>query len=77
MSDEDDLTTRRSAAETPEDWAHVWGAADKAHKAWVVVGPIWAVVSNWKAIAGLVAFVLWVNYEGVLRVLAQIAEAWQ
>ncbi|MEB3211100.1 MAG: hypothetical protein VKL39_07080 [Leptolyngbyaceae bacterium] len=56
----DDPGSRRDPPHTDSDWIYMWSGAGKAHKAWVIVGPISAAVTNWKAwviIAGIVGFI--------------------
>ena len=69
---DDDLTRRRTPADSEDDWMHLWSAADKAHKAWTVVGPIWAVISNWKTLVTVLVALVWLEGERVIAFVQQI-----
>lgn len=58
--------------ETEEDWADLWEGSQKAHKAWVVVGPIYAVATNWKALAITVLFIVAINSEEALTFIRSL-----
>lgn len=45
---------RKTPPKTDEEHAHIWDSSEKAQKAWVVVGPIHAAVTNWKGWAVIV-----------------------
>jgi hypothetical protein len=50
---------RKTPPESDEDWEAFWKAVDQSNKSWVVVGPVYAIVANWKAwLAGLAFFAL-------------------
>lgn len=70
---EDHIAANHSAPKTPEEWRTIRQGVDKAHKAWVVVGPFHAVVSNWKALAIAVAFVVWVSRPEIIAALRALA----
>lgn len=57
----DDPATKDTPPETPEDWAYLWRAARWSHDARPVIGPVVALVKNWKFAVGVVAFVAWLN----------------
>lgn len=71
----DDPKTVRNTPPKDDEWPSIWSAIDKAHKGWVVVGPIWAVVSNWKALSVVVGVVLWFNRGGVIEILLALSGA--
>lgn len=56
MTDED-ISRRTTPPETNEEWAYIWRGARLAHYAWVVVGPVHAFATNWRAI-GMGAIVI-------------------
>lgn len=45
----DKFSARRTPPETSEEWEYIWSASDKATKGWFVVGPVYAIASNWRA----------------------------
>ena len=70
----DDLETGRTTPPTDDEWPHIWKKLERADslssKAWVIVGPVYAVVTNWKAIAIIVAGVAWLNRPEILAAIA-------
>lgn len=52
---------RGGPPETDEHWAWLYDGASKGHKGWSIVGPIFAVVTNWKALAAIFAVVAFFN----------------
>lgn len=55
MADDDDKYGRKDPPE-PHEWPAIWRSLEKSDKGWIITGPIYAVVKNWKAlvvIAGL------------------------
>ena len=68
MSNDKDPTQRETPPEDHE-WDYIWSGVKKSHQGWVVVGPIVAAVTNWKAwliIAGILA---WVNGPELLIIV--------
>lgn len=57
--------------EPPEEseWHAIWSALEKADKSWIITGPIYAVVSNWKALLVIFAVITWVNSPEILAAL--------
>ena len=75
--DEDNIAANHAAPKTPDEWRTIRAGVDKAHKAWTIVGPIHAVVANWKALAIVVAVIIYINRPDIiaaLRVLAGVKE---
>ena len=66
----DDPSKRQTPPETPEEWAYIWKASERAHMAWVVVGPVYAFVTNWKFLVAGILFLLWINRPEVLAALS-------
>jgi hypothetical protein len=64
--DKDDFQ-RRTTPPTKEEWPHLWDAADKAHKTWLITGPIYAVVTNWRALIVVAVVVVWINARAFLN----------
>ena len=52
---------RKTPPETDSEWQGIWKAIEKAEKSWIIVGPIYAVVTNWKALVIIGGIVLFVN----------------
>jgi hypothetical protein len=71
--DEDEIAAKDAAPETPDEWRTIRSGVDKSHKAWVIVGPIHAVVMNWKALAIVVAVVLYLNRPDIIASLRTLA----
>ncbi len=73
----DDLETGRTTPPKDEEWASIWKKLDRADslssKAWVIVGPIYAVVTNWKALGLIIAGVAWLNRPEIIAALTTIA----
>jgi hypothetical protein len=70
-----DPTERKDPPENAEEWAYLWRGAERANDGWVIIGPIVAVVRNWKAWAIGLAFFLWINRPDVLEALRAITGA--
>lgn len=62
----------RTTPPTKEEWAEIWPAIEKADKAWLIIGPIHAVVTNWKALLIVAIVVLWLNNPKILEALRVI-----
>jgi|GEM_PF-3829391 len=75
MSDKN-MSTRRTPPQTEEEHAHVWDAVDKAHKAWVVVAPIYHAVTNRKALAIVIGAILASNGRGLFEFGVEVLERW-
>ena len=74
MSDDKD-PTHRSTPPQDDEWGFLWKAADRANKAWLITGPIYAVASNWKALAAIGAIVVWWNSPKAAAVIAALIGA--
>lgn len=60
MDKNEDVSTRSEPPKTESEWRHFWLGVERAHKSWLIVAPIWAVVTNWRAILvifGIIAFI--------------------
>ena len=67
-----DPTERKTPPENDDDWSFLWRGAKRANDGWVILGPLVALVKNWKAWAiGSVAF-LWINRPDILEALRKI-----
>jgi len=55
--DDDEIAASGAAPVTEKEWRSIRSAADKSHKMWVVVGPVHAVVVNYRAAVMVVAAV--------------------
>ena len=65
----DDKRFQRSTPPTKDEWADIWDAVEKANKAWLIIGPIHAVVTNWRALLIVAVVVLWLNNPKILEAL--------
>ena len=70
-----DPTERKTPPESADEWAFLWRGAERANDGWVIVGPVVAVVRNWKAWAIALAFFLWINQPDILGALKTIMGA--
>lgn len=70
--DEDDLINSHPF-DDPQERQRIRVSADKADKTWTVIGPIHAVVSNWKALAVILAILTWVNKPEIIAALTALA----
>lgn len=69
MSGDDDLETGRKTPPEAHEWQGIWAALERANKGWVITAPIYAVVSNWKALALAATVVLMLNGARILEIL--------
>jgi hypothetical protein len=67
---DDDPTGRKTPPDLPSEWAYLWKGAQLAHAAWPIVRPIHAFVTNWKAVAAGVIFLVWVNRPEIIAALS-------
>lgn len=70
--DEDKIAASHEPPQTGEEWRVIRDGVDKSHKAWLIVGPIHAVVTNWKAILVVVFVIAWLNNPRILAAIAEI-----
>jgi hypothetical protein len=63
---------QRTTPPTKEEWPELWDAIEKADKAWLIIGPIHAVVTNWRALLIVAIVVLWLNNPKILEALRVI-----
>jgi hypothetical protein len=71
MADDDDKYGRKDPP-ARDEWPHIFDGIQKSHKMWIIVGPIFAVVSNWKALVAIVIFVAWLNQSEIAAILATL-----
>lgn len=64
-----DPSGRRTPPETPDEWDYIWRGARYSHEARPIVGPVSAIVRNWKGAAAVVVFVVWINSPEILQAL--------
>lgn len=70
-----DPTERKTPPENPDEWAFLWRGAERGNEGWIIVGPVVAIVRNWKAWALALAFFLWINRPDILAALQTIMGA--
>lgn len=61
--------TGRSTPPNDDEWPWIWKALENSDKSWVIVGPIWSVVSNWKALCVLFAVVAFIKGDELTAIL--------
>ena len=66
---DENAADRKTPAKTPGDWDYLWNGAEKAHKAWLIVGPLHAVLANWKAIIFVLLLILYINKPEILTAI--------
>ena len=62
----------RTTPPTKEEWPAIWANLEKAEKAWLIIAPIHAVVTNWRALLIVAIVVLWLNNPKILDALRVI-----
>lgn len=55
-----------------EEWPRIWRAVERSELAWIIVGPIHAVVSNWKALVVIAGVVVWLNSPKIIAALTAL-----
>ncbi len=70
--DKENPADRTTAPKGPEEWRFIWRGAERANRAGPIIDPIYAVVSNWRAIAIVVIVILWLNKPEILTALQTI-----
>jgi hypothetical protein len=75
MGRDDDakIAANTSPPDTPEEWESIRSGVDKSHKAWVIIGPFYAVVINWKAIAIVVGIIVYINRPDIIAAIGVLA----
>lgn len=76
MSDKKFEADRKTPPEDDE-WPSIWATLDSSRKSWVIVKPIYEVVTNWKAIALVFAGIAWINRPEIaaaIKVLVGVTE---
>jgi hypothetical protein len=68
----DDQTTRETPAKDEDDWQSIWKAVERSEKLWWLIGPLHAVVSNWKAIVAVAVIVAWLSRDDIQALLASL-----
>jgi hypothetical protein len=68
---DDDEYTRNTPPEETE-WHKIWASVERSNKAWLIVGPIHAVATNWKFLLGAVAAAAWFNRPEITQALTVI-----
>lgn len=77
---DDHLQTERKTPPEEHEWPHVWRVLGKAEKAWLIVAPFHAVVTNWKALVFVLFMIAWLNRPEIadaLNTLLSIKEGGQ
>lgn len=76
MADDEEKYGRKEPPERDE-WPHIFDGIHKSHKMWIIVGPVFAVVSNWKALVVITLVVAWLNHPKIAAILATLTEVGQ
>lgn len=72
MADKNDERYIRKEPPAESEWPHIFDGIEKSHKMWLIVGPIHAVASNWKALAVIFLVVAWMNSPEIISFLEQV-----
>ena len=75
--DDDDRSLRNTPAEHDDDWRDIWQSVDRSRKTWWLIGPVHAVVSNWKAIAIVAAAIVYFSRDDIRAAIAVLTGASQ
>lgn len=60
---------RTEPPKSDDEWSHIFKGVDKAHKSWVVTGPIWHVVTSWRGILAVIAIVSFIRGPEIIDVI--------
>lgn len=72
--DEDAISKASDPPATPDEWRVIRDGVDKAHKGWIIIGPFYAVVTNWKAILIVLGVILYINQPDIIAALRVLME---
>jgi|GEM_PF-5205021 len=61
-------------SDDPMEWRRVRRAVIRVEQSWPIVGPIVALVTNWKAWAVGAAFFLWLRGEDIITAIVRAAQ---
>lgn len=67
MSDKEPFGRKEPPEES--EWHAIWSALEKAEKGWIITGPVYAIVSNWKALLVIAAVIVWINSPEIVSAL--------
>lgn len=70
-----DFKTGRQTPPDDDEWPGVWDALDKARKSWVIVGPVHAFISNWKAVVVAFVVIAWISRPEIIGALQVLGGA--
>ena len=65
--------TKRSTPPEDDEWSYFWDSLDKSQKMWIIVGPIVAIVTNWRALTVAGAVIAWIKSDQILLLLREAA----
>lgn len=68
MSDKKDPWERATPPDDHE-WNYIWAGLRKSHQGWIVVGPIVAAVTNWRAWLVIGGVLAWMNGPELLDIV--------
>lgn len=68
-----DPSKKTDPPETDAEWEYIWDAVAKARASWIIVGPVHAIVTNWKALLIAAAVVVWINKPEIIQALTVLA----
>lgn len=71
MADDDDKYGRKDPPE-PHEWPAIWRSLEKSDKGWIITGPVYAVVKNWKALAVIAGLLIMFNQPEVAAAVQAI-----
>lgn len=71
MADDKDKYGRKDPPE-PHEWPAIWRALERSDKGWIITGPIYAVVSNWKALLVIAGVIVWINSPELVAYLSSL-----
>lgn len=77
MADDDLHIHKDEPPENPQDWQRVHRAVHRTEVTWPLLGPVYAVLSNWKAIAIGLAFIVAINNPKLINAAKAILEVFK
>lgn len=68
MKDKDPFGRKEPPNE--DEWPRIWKAIERSEMSWIIIGPLHAVVSNWKALVVIAGIIVWINSPEIVAALA-------
>jgi hypothetical protein len=69
----DDKSKRSAPPDGDDDWRYIWEGTDKGHRSWIIAGPLYALVTYWKAFAVMIVVILALNSDRIMTAIEALA----